>query len=82
VVSFIYMQGSKKGTRREVSFISRKRLPDGGDGFTGVRSAPGKSGKTSATFAVAHCREMYIPEDPPGLRGRQISLGSDGSDAI
>ena len=76
-VSFIYMKGQKKGTRREVSFISRSIHPDGGAGFTGRRS----SGKVQ-DYSVSACREMYIPAGTPGLRARQISLESEGSDAI
>ncbi len=66
-VSFIMMPA---GTRREVTFCSRTR-----EGFTGRKS----SGKVQ-NYGVKACREMYISAVAPGLRARQVSLGSEGSD--
>lgn len=71
-VSFIHMPA---GTRRDLTFVSRT-IRDGCAGFTGRN----RSGKIQFV-SVKACREMYIPPDQPGLRARQISVESEGSEA-
>ena len=89
VVSFIYMQGSRKGQRRDVTFIAKKTFSDGTSGFTAETSPkPGEprlpktrqGDKATASYEVAHCREMYLPKAEGEHLGRQLSLSSDGTE--
>ena len=78
-ISFIYMQGSRKGQRRDVTFVAKKQFSDATFGFT-AKQMSGFSEQATVRYEVAHCREMYLPKAEGEHLGRQLSLSSDGTE--